>query len=327
MRETSSGMISIAEAAKAADLSTVLRNLLAAVQNRLNRFHVFAIVRLVWLLLPAVASAQILTENAGVTSPETPTLREYFTYFESKNLTDVRLNHQLLVGLDSRTELRLTIPTILRRRASFRGFFGATDSENMAGFGDVSLRLKYSLSQTDEVMASTRWAILAELVAPTGDHDKKGGGGRIARRLQLGSGGWGIGIGTAYSLIRNRHRFSTDVYFRHRTRHDGERMGQSFDWSIAYWYRLTPAKHDPENETTEVRGVIEILNSYRIEGRIGDHGADDQGLQIWVAPGIQIYPRRDLLIEASVQIPAIDHIDDSLGDRRWAFLIAVKFLF
>ncbi len=172
-----------------------------------------AILLLGSLFLSSIASAQILTENAGVTSPETPTLREYFTYFESKNLTDARLNHQLLLGLDSRTELRLTIPTILHRRASFQGFLGSNESEGMTGLGDVSLRLKYSLSQTDDVMASTRWAILAELVTPTGDDDKKDGGVRIPRRLQLGTGSWGFGIGTAYSLIRDRHRFSTDMYF------------------------------------------------------------------------------------------------------------------
>jgi len=300
---------------------------LALTNKRSTRFPISATFLMVLSGLPAIASAQILTENAGVTSPETPTVREYFTYFESENLTDVRLNHQLFLGLNPRTELRLTIPTIIHRRATFPGFLGANDSKSMTGLGDVSLRLKYSLSQTDEVMASTRWALLAELVTPTGNDDQKHYGASVQRRLQLGSGGWGFGIGTAYSVIRDRHRFSTDLYFRHRTRHDGERMGPSVDWNLAYWYRLSPAQHDPENETTEVRGVFEILSSYRFEGRVGDRGADDQGLQVWVAPGIQVYPRRDVLLEASVQIPVIDHVDDSLGDRRWAFLFAIKFLF
>lgn len=281
----------------------------------------------VLLLLAQPAFGQILTENAGVTSPETPTLREYITIFESENLTDVRLNHQLLLGLNPKTELRLTIPTVLHRRGSFDTLGGLGASEDMAGLGDISLRLKYSLFQTDDVMASTRWAILGELVTPTGDADKKDDGVRVPRRLQLGTGAWGFGLGTAYTVIRDRHRFSTDVYFRHRTRHEGVRLGQTVHWDLAYWYRLTPAKHNPEKETTEIRGVLELLNTYRFESRLGDHGSGDQGLQVWFAPGIQIYPRRDLLIEASVQIPVIDNNDDALGDRRWAFLIAVKFLF
>ena len=281
----------------------------------------------VLLLLAQTAFGQIFTENAGVTSPETPTLREYFTYFESENLTDLRLNHQLLLGLDPKTELRVTIPTILHRRASFDTFGGFDASEDMAGLGDVSLRLKYSLYQTDDVMASTRWAILGELVAPTGRDDKKDGGVRIPRRLQLGTGAWGFGIGTVYTVIRDRHRFSTDFYYRHRTRHEGVRLGETAHWDLAYWYRLSPAKHDPEKETTEVRAVLELLNTYRFESRVGETGADDQGYQLWLAPGIQVYPRRDLLFEASVQLPIIDNVDDAIGDRRWGFLVAVKFLF
>ena len=137
--------------------------------------------------LANAANAQIITENAGVTSPETPTLRQYFTLFNSNNLNDVRLNHELLLGLNPRTELRLTVPTVLSRRASFPDLFGRTHTEELAGLGDVSLRLKYSLSQTDDVMSSTRWALLGEVVTPTGNDDKKDGGVRIPRRLQMGT--------------------------------------------------------------------------------------------------------------------------------------------
>ncbi len=90
---------------------------------------------------------------------------------------------------------------------------------------------------------------------------------------------------------------------------------------------MTPAQHDPENETIEIRGVFEILSSYGFESRLGSGGAGDEGLLIWVAPGIQIYPRRDVLIEAAIRIPALQTLDDALGDRRWAFLISVKLLF
>ncbi len=72
--------------------------------------------------------------------------------------------------------------------------------------------------------------------------------------------------------------------------------------NLAYWYRITPGVHPPpDEEVTEVRGVV--------------------------APGIQIYPRRDVLVEASIQIPVVQSIDDALGNRRWRLLLAVKFLF
>lgn len=287
-----------------------------------------------WLALAALSlfandgHAQIVTENAGVTSPETPTLREYFSFEETENLLDLRLNHQLLLGIDPKTELRFTLPTIISRRATVTDGFGRTHTAEMAGLGDASLRLKYSLYQVDDVMASTRWAALGELVMPTGDDDRTEGGVRLPRRLQPGAGSWGYGVGTAFTLIRDRHRFSTDLIYRHRTRHEGFRPGPSLHWDLAYWYRITPAEHPPpDKEVTEVRGVIELLNEYRFESAVGDGGANDQGYQLWVAPGIQIYPRRDVLFETSFQIPVVQTIDDELGDRRWRFLVAIKFLF
>ena len=273
------------------------------------------------------ASAQIFTENAGVTSPETPTLREYFTVFDSENLTDVRLNHQWLLGLNRRTELRVTIPTVLHRRATLKGLLGAHADATMAGLGDVTLRLKYSLAQTDDVMESTRWALLTEIKTPTGEDDEKHARLRLPRKLQLGTGAWAYGIGTAYTLIRDRHRFSTDFIYRHPTRHDGVRLGQSVHWNMAYWVRIAPEQHDPDHETTEVRAVIELLSSYTFDSHIDGHDRNDGGPLVWLAPGIQVYPRRDVLIEASVQIPVYQDIDDPLGDRRWGFLFAVKFLF
>jgi len=280
------------------------------------------------LLVANTGVGQIITENAGVVSPETPALREFFSFEETENLLDLRLNHQLLLGSDPRTELRVTVPTILSRRATFTDRFGRSNTAEMAGLGDVSLRMKYSLYQLDDVMESTRWAALAELVVPTGEDDERQGGVRLPRRLQPGTGSWGYGAGAAFTVIRDRYRFSTDLIYRHRTRHEGFRPGPSLHWDLAYWYRLAPAEHPrPEVEVMEVRGVIELLNEYRFESSLDGSGANDQGYQLWLAPGIQVYPRRDLLFEASFQIPAVQTIDDAVGDRRWRFLLAVKILF
>jgi len=280
------------------------------------------------LALVASASAQIVTENAGVISPETPTFREVFNFEETENLLDLRLNHQLLVGLDRKTELRLTVPTIITRQVIYRDQFGRQKTAEFAGLGDTSLRLKRSLYQVDGVMQSTRWAVLAELVAPTGDDDQSADGLRLARKLQPGTGSWGYGVGGAFTWIQDRHRFSTDAYYRHSSRHDGFRPGSSLHFDFAYWYRIFPEQHPPPGEeVSEVRGVLELLNEYRFESQVGSAGAGDQGYLMWVAPGIQIYPWRDVLFELSFQLPAFQTIDDALGDRRWRFLVAVKFLF
>ncbi len=279
------------------------------------------------LLLAAApaARAQVVTENAGVISPETPLLRESVSHFEAENLREVRLGNQFILGLDPTRELKLTVP-FLWREAEFPGADGREAREGLFGLGDISLRFKQSLFQEDDVMESTRFAALAELRAPTGDDDETEAGVEIPRRLQLGTGDFGFGGGAVFTLIRDRHRFSTEALFRHRTRHEGARLGQTVDWNAAYWYRLLPARFDAET-TLEVRGVLEVLATYRFASDLADRRDDDDGLIVWLAPGIQIYPSRSLLFEANVEVPVYQDLDDSLGDRRFAASVIVKVLF
>lgn len=289
-----------------------------------TRWIRFLAVALLWAAAPA--SAQIVTENAGAISPETPILRESLTYLDSKHATEARWIHQLILSVDPSRELKLSVP-LAWKEVEFDAPDGGEDHENFFGLGDISLRFKQSLWQKDDVLESTRWAVIGEVGAPTGNHHESDDGIEVPRRLALGTGDWTLGVGTAFTVIRNRHRFSAEVFFRHRTRHDGVRFGETVDLNLAYWYRFAPARFDEAPDATEVRGVVELLSTYRSESRFPQGGADDQGVLLWVAPGIQVYPSKTVLIEGSLQIPVYQSIDDALGDRDWGATLAVKFLF
>lgn len=277
--------------------------------------------------LAAPAAAQIVTENAGVLSPVTPLLRESVTYFGAHHLDEIRWSHQLTFALDTSRELKLTVPT-LWRRAELEAPAGRREMDELLGLADASLRFKQSLFQVDDVMESTRWAALAEVTAPTGEDDHEAHGIRLPRRLQLGQGDWSVGAGTAVTVIRDRHRFSVEGFFRHRTRHEGIRLGQSADLNLAYWYRLIPGRFTPADAAPiELRGVIELLTAYRWRSRVGEHGADDEGVITWLAPGLQLYPSKKVLFEANVQVPLYQDLDDALGHRNIAASLVVKFLF
>lgn len=272
------------------------------------------------------ANAQILTENAGVTPPTIPTLRELLTFEDWENSRSLRLDQQLIVGVTPKIELKLTLPTVLHQRVRFAGLRG-DESRALAGLGDARLDLKLSLWQDDGVLESTRWALIAGVRAPTGEDDREDDGVRLPRRLQLGSGAWGVRGGTAFTVIRNRHRLSLDLEYSHHTRHEGIRLGDSVGLDVAYWYRLTPATFDPEDERTEVRAVFELLSRYRFDSLDAAGGLGDRGIEVWAAPGLQIYPSRSVLFELSLQVPLIRTIDDALGRPRWKGLLAIKILF
>jgi hypothetical protein len=275
-------------------------------------------------VLSRPARAQIVTENAGVISPETPIVRESLSVLDAEHLREVRWEHQLIFAFDPARELKLTVPLVWRD-VEFATPGGVEDAD-LAGLGDVSLRFKQSLWQEDAVMASTRWAALAEIGAPTGEDGETENGALIPRRLQLGTGDWSLGAGTAYTWIRDRQRFSAETLFRYRTRHEGLRLGETLDLNLAWWYRITPARFPPGDPPLEVRGVLELLSSYRWPSE-GDGDLDDDGKLVWLAPGLQVYPSKTVLLEVALRAPIHQDLDDALGDRRWAGVLALKFLF
>ena len=275
-------------------------------------------------MLPA--SAQIVTENAGIVSPEAPILRESLGFFDAENLREARWTSQFIFALGEQRELKFSLPVVWRE-STFQPSGGSEETADLFGLGDASIRLKQSLWQKDDIMESTRWALLTELGLPTGEDAEEKDGAEVPRRLQLGSGDWSMGLGSAFTVIRDRHRVSVEGLYRHRTRHDDIQLGSSAELNLAYWYRLSPAAFQAGEEVTEVRGVLELLSAYRFPSEIGTDSQDDDGTLIWFAPGIQIYPGTSVLFEASVQVPILQDLDDAVGDRNWAASLVVKFLF
>lgn len=276
------------------------------------------------LLLAAPSAAQIVTENAGVVSPELTILRELASVERSENLDEVRWSHQLLWAPDRANEFRLTVPLVWRE-ARFDAPGGELESD-AHGLGDVALRFKHALRRADGVMRSTRWGLLLELGAPTGAHDQRVSGVEVPRALQLGSGDWSFGAGSALTWIRDRQRASLEAFYRHRTRHDGLQLGATAELNAAWWYRLSPAVFQADSGP-EIRGVLELLSSHTFASEVGGSAADDDGGIVWLAPGIHFYPATNVLLEANVQFPLFQDLDDALGERRWSAHLVLKLLF
>ena len=269
--------------------------------------------------LGGTGRAQVVTENAGVASPELPALREALSFRDSRQVDEVRFDTQIIWSPVPTFETRTTVPLLWRD-------IGDNDLD---GLGDVAMRCKQSLWQEDDVLRSTRFAALYELSLPTGDDDgRDAAGATLPPKLQLGSGTLGIGGGAAFTFIHDRHRFASELFYRHTLSHDGFDLGDRLQGNFAYWYRLSPGRFGeaPERDPLEVRGVLELLTNYRFESQ-GTIGLDDQGTEVWLAPGLQLFGRGRVLFEGSFQFPLYQDIDDAFGRREWAAIIAIKILF
>jgi len=125
----------------------------------------------------------------------------------------------------------------------------------------------------------------------------------------------------------DRHRFAAEAMAHYRSSHDGFQGGESVDLDLAYWYRIQPARFERIEGTTEIRGVLECLSSYRWESELHGSGVGDEGAIVYLAPGVQVYPRDWLLIEAQIQVPVYQSMDDSFGDRTFGAFLGIQVLF
>lgn len=269
----------------------------------------------------APVSAQIITDNAGVQSPQTPLLREGFTFTQSEHGEEWAWRQKLYLSTDRSNEFQLALPYVGRSVDTSVG------NIDIAGLGDVSLRWKHALVREDDVMRSTRWSTLLDLTAPTGDSDDRDGDVAIPPDLRISRGDWTFGVGGAFAMVDDRHRFAAELVYRHATSHDGFQLGDAVDLNLAYWYRISPARFDAVQQATEVRGVLELLSNYRWSSKSDGADTGDEGTIVWLAPGLQVFPRDWLLFEGGVQLPIAQTIDDAYGDRHFGAVFGVKFLF
>lgn len=273
------------------------------------------------VLLGGTASAQIVTENAGTTSPETPTARFMIRTEYAQRVLDRSLVFESRLGLIPSLEASLKIPF-----SSKRVEIGERN-ETFTGIGDAELGLKLNVHKHDQVMRSDRVAVFWGVELPTGEHHAEfdGASEPFARKLQLGTGTWDVHVGAAATIIVDRHRFSIDGVARWSSAHDGVQPGPSLRADAAYWFRLFPAVFEPGKAGMELRAVVDlsVMRQFETEGEPGD----DSGTMVWLAPGLQFYATEAVLFEGNISFPVHDSTRDEFGNRHFAAFLAVKVLF
>ncbi len=278
------------------------------------------------LLISAAGSgsalAQIVTENAGTVSPETPIWQTRLEYSKADSVTDLQAVETFLWAPDGTMDFAISVPVAHRDVE-----FGTGLDGTLEGLGDTSLRWKYSAYKADDVMKSTRFSTLIGIEFPTGRFHEDVEGVDVPHKMQLGSGSLDFYGGPLFTYIDDRHRFAAEIVGRYNLEADDFRLQPSLRLGLAYWYRLWPERLEEAGEETEVRGVIELTSIFYGESEQDGRGLNDQGNITWLSPGIQVYPSLWVLFEASIQIPVIETVEDVQGDRKFGFLLSIKFLF
>lgn len=270
----------------------------------------------------SAAGAQIVVENAGTVSPETPTWKSLFENDRYENVTDFRLTETLYWAPEPGTEFKFAVPFLRRELDQPDG----TDAL-YEGLGDLELHIKRVFHKSDGVMRSTRFAAIAGIDLPTGPWHEEDGGADIPRSLQLGTGTFGLFGGPLFTHIADRHRFAFEAIGHVNAEHEDYRPQPYLRLGAAYWYRITPSTLEFAGERTELRGSVELLHTVFGRSVEGGTRVGDDGTTTMLSLGIQVYPTTSPLFEAAVLIPLHETREDLKGDRGIGFLLSIKFLF
>jgi hypothetical protein len=272
------------------------------------------------------AAAQVYTADAGVTSPNLRVARESLDWLRTGHVEQFRADTRLSFSPRTDLEMGLLVPWV-RRRVEFEDPGGGRQRATVEGLGDMHLHAKFALERADDVMQSDRLSLLGILTLPTGADDARTNGFELPRRLQLGLGAPGTGLGIVKTIVRNRHRASAEFVWRHAFDHEGFAPGDLLTLNLAWWYRLVPATFDPQVQEPEWRLTLELLSDYQFTDRDTGGSQHDGGVVSRAAVGLQCNVSPSFRCEGAIRLPLFQNQDGVFGDERFGFTIGLELFF
>ncbi|MBL8728875.1 MAG: hypothetical protein JNM25_10620 [Planctomycetes bacterium] len=272
------------------------------------------------VLLPSLA-AQFYTTDAGVQSPDLPSLRERIEWRSRRDAEQWIAETRLVWSPRRELELDLTVPLVARH------LDGVGGRSAQQGLGDVVTSGKLALVRDDGVMQSDRLSLLLDVSLPTGDDDGTVDGLDLGPRAALGLGTAGVGAGIGGTIVRDRHRAAAAVRWWQFARDGGFEPGPMLALDVAWWYRLTPAVFAPHGDEVELRLVVEALARWVADDRRGGNDVGNGGHELRLVVGLQANLTPSFALELGAVLPLTETTSSPFGDERLGGLFSCRMSF
>jgi hypothetical protein len=134
-----------------------------------------------------------------------------------------------------------------------------------------------------------------------------------------------IGV-LVFSHVRDPHWFIADSQFTYTTTGDeGLRLGNRWNYDVAYLYRLLPWKR---LGIPALYLVLELNGEHRRRARLdGTKLADTGGNLVFLSPGIEFQPTARLVLEFSSPIPVGRDLNGNQLRPTSSYIVGVRWLF
>ncbi|MFQ5862140.1 MAG: transporter [Candidatus Brocadiales bacterium] len=194
----------------------------------------------------------------------------------------------------------IAVPWI--EKSQRRNLSGRRVTLDVAGLGDTAILGRWTFKKWLGPWRRADLAVIGGVELPTGDTNRRDEGIRLPPKLQLGSGSFDPFLRMAFSRIVKRNSIFAELQYKVNTPGalDFE-FGDVLEYDLALAYRFFPAEKYPN---PEFYGILELNGVWEQQARQRGRDVENTGSHtIFLSPGIQAIPLKNLLIEASVQIP------------------------
>ncbi len=206
----------------------------------------------------------------------------------------------------------IIVPTVFKEMQ--RG--GETVSSS--GLGDISIFAKYVVLQIDRHQQTFRLAPKLVLKLSKNADEKE--------IPALGSGSTDIAMGAVAAWLKGRLGFYGDGLYTITGESNGRQIGNGLEYNLALAYRLSPVIYRtyPARQTNV---YLEFNGWWKGRDKIQSQDILDSGGQVlFVAPGIQYIPLRQLLGEISLQLPVLDELNGVQMGPDWTVNAGIRVL-
>ncbi len=208
----------------------------------------------------------------------------------------------IVFGYALTRDIAVTIAVPWIEKSQRRNLSGRRVTLDVAGLGDMAILGRWTFKKWLGPWKRTDLAIIGGVELPTGDTNRRDAGIRLPPKLQLGSGSFDPFIRMAFTRVVRRNSIFAELQYKVNTPGalDFE-FGDVLEYDLALAYRLFPAEKYPN---PEFYGILELNGVWEQQARQRGRDVENTGSHtIFLSPGIQAIPLKNLLIEASVQIP------------------------
>lgn len=208
----------------------------------------------------------------------------------------------IVFSYSPKPDIATSIVTPWMEKSLRRNLSGRRVMLDVAGLGDISLLGRWTFKKWLGPWRRADLAVIGGVELPTGDTNRRDEGLRLPPELQLGSGSFDPFLRMAFSRSAGRNSIFAELQYKVNMPGALDfKFGDVLKYDLAFAYRLFPARKYPN---PEFFGILELNGVWEQQARKRGRDVENTGSHtIFLSPGIQAVPLKNLLLEASVQIP------------------------